>query len=271
MLAYQATAAFAASSGLAPDAVRAAGLVAASAAFLGAEAVVHLRHLDLADGLGEEIDGLGPRLLLEDSPGVALGVLVVALIAVSPITLVLVVPLGVLVVRSIRGQDALLRAGTDQKTGLLTLHSFRPVALSELSRARRHGRPLVAVMMDLDRMKAVNTDHGHLVGEKVLAAVGDLLSGSMRTEDVVARFGGDEFCLLLPDTAVEGGLAIVERLRSRIASSVLVDGAAPVRGTASFGVARLQVDDDVDALLERADSALRRAKAEGRDRVVVLD
>ena len=255
--------------GLGTDAVRVAGLLAAGAAYLATEAVVHVRHLDEGDGLGDEIDGLGAELFRRDSPGVALGLLVFALLAVSPVTTLLVLPLAWLVVWSLRAQEALLLAGTDPKTGLLTLHAFRAVAASEMARARRHARPLVAVMLDLDGMKSVNTLRGHVAGETVLGSIGAVLRGAMRVEDVVARFGGDEFCLLLPDTDLEGALVFVERLRVTIATTPLIPGEEPLYRTASFGLTLLRVADDVDSLLVRADSALRRAKDAGKDRLAV--
>jgi len=138
-----------------------------------------------------------------------------------------------------------------------------------MARARRHARPLVAVMLDLDGMKSVNTQHGHLAGEVVLQSMGAVLRGAVRAEDVVARFGGDEFCLLLPDTDLEGAMVFAERLRVTIATTPLRPGDEAIYRTASFGVTLLRVQDDVDGLLERADSALRRAKAEGKDRLAI--
>lgn len=269
MLAYEGSTWAAADSGLGADAIRVVGLVCAGAAYLATEAAALLRHLDRTDALGEEIDGLGAELVRRDLPGVALGLLVFALLAVSPVTTLLALPMVWLLVRSLRAQEALLMAGIDAKTGLLTLQSFRTLAEGEISRARRHGRDLVAVMVDLDGMKSVNTLRGHLAGETVLASIGAVLRGSMRAEDVVARFGGDEFSLLLPDTDIEGALVLVERLRVAIASTPLIPGDDPLYRTASFGLTSLRVVDDVDSLLVRADSALRRAKAEGRDRLAV--
>lgn len=269
MLCYELVTLLVADRGLGLDAVRVAGLLAAGAAYLATEAVVHLRHLDEGDGLGDEIAGLGAELVRRDSPGVALGLLVFALLAVSPVTVLLVLPLAWLLVWSLRAQEEILLAGTDPKTGLLTNLAFRRIALSEMARARRHARPLVAVMLDLDGMKSVNTMRGHLAGETVLASIGLLLRGAMRTEDVVARFGGDEFCLLLPDTDLEGAMVFVERLRATIATTPLIPGDEPLFRTASFGLTLHRVADDVDAMLERADSALRRAKEAGKDRLAV--
>lgn len=269
MLTFELVTTVAADASLPDDAVRTLGLLAAGTAYLGTEAVAHLRHLDAADLLGEEIEGLGWELVRRDAPSVALGLLVFALLSVSPVTTLLVLPLAWLVVHALQVQEALLQAGTDAKTGLLTLESFRDVAVVEIARARRHARPLVAVMLDLDGMKSVNTLRGHPAGEEVLSALGAVLRGSMRREDVVARFGGDEFCLLLPDTDVEGAMVFVERLRETVAATALLPGEDPLYRTASFGLAPLRIQDDVDGLLVRADIALRRAKAAGRDRLAV--
>lgn len=267
MLAYELATLMLDEAGLLVDTVRVAGLLAAGAAYLATEAVVHRRHLDEGDGLGDEIPGLGAELVRRDSPAVALGLLAVALLAVSPVTAVLLVPLAWLIVQMLRAQEQLLLAGTDYKTGLLTYESFRRCAAAEIARARRQARPLVAVMVDLDGMKSVNTLHGHLTGEIVLASIGAVLRGAMRAEDVVARFGGDEFCLLLPDTDLEGALVLVERLRVVVATTALTPGDEPLYRTASFGLTGLRIVDDVDSLLGRADSALSRAKEAGKDRL----
>ncbi len=269
MLSYELATLAAADSGLPVDTVRVIGLLSAGAAYLVTEAVVHVRHLDLADGLGDDLEGLGQELVCRDAPGVALGLLVFALLAVSPVTALLAVPLVWLLVRSLRAQEEVLQSGIDDKTGLLTLQSFRVVAVGELARSRRHARDLIAVMLDLDHMKSVNTLRGHLAGEAVLASIGAVLRSSARAEDVVARFGGDEFCLLLPDTDLEGALVLVERLRLSVGETELLGDGDPLYRTASFGLTRLRVGDDLEALLERADSALRRAKAQGRDRLAV--
>ena len=269
MLAYGGSTLAAADSGLGTDAIRVVGLVCAGAAYLATEAAVLLRHLDRTDALGEELDGLGSELVRRDLPGVALGLLVFALLSVSPVTGLLVLPMVWLLVRSLRAQESLLLAGIDAKTGLLSRQSLPAVAEGGVSPARRHRRDLVAVMVDLDGMKSVNTLRGHLAGETVLASIGAVLRGSMRAEDVVARFGGDEFSLLLPDTDIEGALVFVERLRVAIATTPLIAGDEPLYRTASFGLTTLRVVDDVDSLLVRADAALRRAKVAGKDRLAV--
>jgi diguanylate cyclase (GGDEF)-like protein len=245
-------------------------LVLAAAALLLTEVLLLRRHLRRSDSLGGDVPGLLTAAVLRDAPALALGAVACVLLAVSPSAVVLLLPLVLLVVRGLCDQEALLEAGRDAKTGLLRLETFTPLAEAELARARRYGRPAAVLMLDLDRMKSVNTEHGHLAGEAVLEALGGLLRRTMRAEDVFSRFGGDEFALLLPDTDLEGAAAMAQRIREVIGAATLLPGEPPVRRTASIGVAELLPEDTLRTLLARADEGLRRAKAQGRDRVVVV-
>jgi diguanylate cyclase (GGDEF)-like protein len=256
---------------LAPGTARVVELVVAGAALLLTEVALVHRHLRLSDSLGDEVPGLLAAVVHRDAPPLSLGAVACVLLAVSPPAVLLLVPLVLLVVRGLRDQEALLDAGLDAKTGLLRLETFAPLAEAEVARARRHDRSLALLMLDLDGMKSVNTEYGHPEGERVIEALGGLLTGAMRTEDVVARYGGDEFALLLPDTDVAGATVLADRVRALIGSSVLLPVDPPVRRTASVGVAALRPDDTIESLIERADVGLRRAKAEGRDRVVVVE
>jgi two-component system cell cycle response regulator len=128
------------------------------------------------------------------------------------------------------------------------------------SGARRHGRPMAAAMVDLDKFKAVNDRYGHEVGDDVLVAAAAALQRSLRAEDVLGRLGGEEFLALLPDTDAAAAARAAERLRAAVAGA---DLPAPV--TASVGWAVLLDDEDPRALVQRADTALYAAKAAGRD------
>jgi diguanylate cyclase (GGDEF)-like protein len=160
---------------------------------------------------------------------------------------------------------------TDEKTGLRNFHYFRIRLGEEFERARRYDSPLAVVMLDLDDLKQLNDRHGHVAGDAALQQVAGLLAAGMRTVDIVARYGGDEFAIILPETGVAGARAIAERARERIAGHAFSAGGAPIRMTASFGIATFPnpvVGSQSDLLL-RADQALYRAKAAGKNRVVV--
>jgi diguanylate cyclase (GGDEF)-like protein len=259
----------AAHTALTPATARVAGLVAAGVTLIVVEALLFRHHLRGDDG-ADRIEGVTRIAFYRDAPAVAIGCLAIVLLTTTPPALVLLVPVLGLVVRSLRDQERLLLSSYDHKTGLLTGVGFRPQAVGELARARRHGRPLVLLMMDLDGLKSVNTLLGFLAGESVIRTMGRVLREEMRAEDVVARLGGDEFGLLLPDTDLEGGVAFAERVRVAIAATPLTDGHPPVHRTVSIGLAVLNAHDDLSSLITRADHGLRQAKAGGRDQVVVM-
>ena len=159
-------------------------------------------------------------------------------------------------------------ARTDELTGLHNRRSFNEIFALALSSARRHGQPLSLISIDLDHFKAVNDTFGHTVGDLVLKDFSDLLLHMVREEDVVARWGGEEFIILLSHTAAEAATALAERIRSSCEQN---PGRASARVmTASFGVAQLQEGESDNDLIKRADHALYRAKHEGRNRVVTV-
>ncbi len=165
-------------------------------------------------------------------------------------------------------------ARTDSKTGLLTAGFWREAADRELARARRLADPLGVLMLDLDHFKSFNDRMGHLVGDQVLRAVADELRSQTRPYDLVGRFGGEEFVILLSGVGTAQVEDIADRIRERISQlRVLVDSPHDRPGTVdgisiSIGAAvRPNDGDDIDHLLLAADGALLAAKAAGRDRV----
>jgi diguanylate cyclase (GGDEF)-like protein len=160
-------------------------------------------------------------------------------------------------------------ARTDDLTGTLNRRHFFAVAGRELSRAARYGRPLSAAMLDVDRFKRVNDTYGHAVGDEVLREVARRVIESVRSVDLVGRYGGEEFALLLPET--EGSTAarnVAERVRRCVEAAPVATSAGPVPVTVSVGVAcRAPGPDGIETLLDRADQALLRAKQGGRNRV----
>ncbi len=169
-----------------------------------------------------------------------------------------------------REQELRHLAISDPLTGAANRRRFNEVAQAEIERARRQDLPLALLMIDLDHFKAINDRHGHTVGDTALIATTTLINAMLRGHDLLARFGGEEFVVLLPGSPLEGAAQVAERLREAIAGHSLesADGES-IRWTMSIGVAILGDEhDSLDDLIRRADTALYRAKALGRNRIV---
>jgi len=166
-------------------------------------------------------------------------------------------------------EELLRQSRTDSLTGLFNRRFFLEVASRELARSRRYGEPLSVMLIDIDHFKHINDTHGHHAGDRVLCEMASLCAGQIRTSDVLARIGGEEFAVLLPNTVVEDGRKLAERLRTRVETTEHTgDWQGGIRHTISIGLAALGRDDgDFERLLMRADKALYRAKNEGRNRV----
>lgn len=160
-------------------------------------------------------------------------------------------------------------ASYDQLTGALNRRAFLERILEQKAVMQRHGRPAALVLIDLDRFKAVNDTHGHSVGDRVLADCSAVLRGQLRADDVFARWGGEEFIALLPDTTVEGAQAIAERCRVALAATHGEGWPAGLAMTASLGVADLAATASFHEAVSVADVALYTAKAAGRNTVRV--
>lgn len=160
---------------------------------------------------------------------------------------------------------------TDDLTQLYNSRYLNEVLRKEAKRAMRSGWPLSLLFIDLDAFKAVNDDHGHLFGSRVLIEVADIIRASARETDIVARFGGDEFAILLPETGTEGAHSVARRLRDRLQRFSFLAGVAPGgRMTASIGVATLpDVADTAEGLLQAADAAMYRVKLTGKNGIHV--
>jgi diguanylate cyclase (GGDEF)-like protein len=199
-----------------------------------------------------------------------LGVLITLEVALSPALVLLAMPTVLLVRRFLVFPLLEAQSRVDAKTGLLNVSTWEREAEAELSRASRMQAPLALALLDIDHFKSVNDTYGHLVGDKVLRAVADALTGQLRAYDKAGRFGGEEFVLLLPQTGAEDARGIAERLRNHIANmAVPVDdseGARCVRLTISVGVSSTNGSDcGLADLLAAADAALYYAKRSGRN------
>ncbi|MBW7934194.1 MAG: diguanylate cyclase [Gemmatimonadaceae bacterium] len=161
-------------------------------------------------------------------------------------------------------------AHTDPLTQVLNRRALTVRLASELERARRYDSMLTLLMVDLDHFKRVNDTYGHLVGDEVLREVATLLQNEVRSVDVVARYGGEEFVVVLPETSLVGATTFAERIREHVAATPFAASLVePLRLTASVGVSAYPsaTVNSVDDLFARADEALYRAKADGRNRV----
>jgi diguanylate cyclase (GGDEF)-like protein len=156
---------------------------------------------------------------------------------------------------------------TDQLTGIANRRRFDEVIAAEYARARRYGGEFALAMADIDHFKRVNDEFGHDVGDAAIRAFAHVIQGQIRRNDLAARFGGEEFVVLMPEADTECALHCAERIRTRFGQETIPPIPRPV--TASFGVTALEPDDTVMSLFKRADDALYKAKGAGRNRVVV--
>ncbi|GII91652.1 GGDEF domain-containing protein [Sinosporangium siamense] len=199
-----------------------------------------------------------------------LGVIVTIACALNLALLILALPPVVLLQRSLLHAQLQAAARTDPKTGLLNAAAWQREADTEIVRARRTGETLALLIVDIDHFKRVNDTHGHLVGDQVLVGVAATLRSQLRDYDVVGRFGGEEFVVLLPRADVAEARRVAERLRTRVGRMAVSADEAMVTVTISVGVAIMSIHgDDLIELLAAADLALYRAKELGRDRVCI--
>lgn len=161
-------------------------------------------------------------------------------------------------------------ATTDPLTRLLNRRSWLEVAEYEVVQRQRHQAPLALVLADIDHFKAINDQFGHEVGDRVLQSVSDLLRAAVRQQDSVARWGGEEFMILMPQATLDTAGAVAERLREQVSTlSLAVDGAPPLRVSMTFGVSLHRPQESIDGPVRRADAALYLGKARGRNTVVL--
>lgn len=179
---------------------------------------------------------------------------------------------GVTAVMLIAGDIATqlrLLVSNDQLTGLLNRRGIDEAGARAIANARRHNRALAAVICDMDSFKAVNDGHGHIAGDAALRAFSRVLLGAVRQDDICARFGGDEFCVLLLDASEEDAAEVMERVRFAV-EQLSIDRMPAGRISASFGVTSLLPGDNaLDDLIGRADRALYQSKQAGRNRVTI--
>jgi diguanylate cyclase (GGDEF)-like protein/putative nucleotidyltransferase with HDIG domain len=248
-----------------------AGL-AAAASIVGVNHLLMAPMLHLARGHSLRESGLFSFPSLSTDLVLAmLGVALAAFWAWNPWLIPFSVAPLLLIHRSLSVPQLQEEARVDPKTGLFNARHFAQTLNDELLRADRFGRPLSLVMADLDLLRDINNTYGHLAGDAVLQGIAEVFRSHLRQYDVPARFGGEEFAILLPETAPEQAFEIAERIRRTVAERTfdVETSSEPIRATVSIGVAAFPRDgSDANELIHQADLAVYRAKLQGRNRVL---
>ncbi|MFL5951036.1 MAG: diguanylate cyclase [Gaiellaceae bacterium] len=201
----------------------------------------------------------------------ALGVATYAFWQINPWLIPFAIAPLVLVHRSLAVPQLQAEARVDPKTGLFNARYFAAALSEEIGRAQRFERPMSLIMADLDLLRDINNSYGHLAGDAVLRGIADVFRAQLRHYDVPARFGGEEFSILLPETPPEQAMEIAERIRRAVAQRTfdVETSSEPIRATVSIGVAGYPKDGtDANELIHQADLAVYRAKLQGRNRVL---
>ena len=168
-------------------------------------------------------------------------------------------------------RSAVMAALKDPLTGINNRTAMNSTLIRETELARRYGAPLSLIALDIDHFKEINDRHGHLAGDYVLKSVAEAISECTRSSDILFRSGGEEFLVLLSNTARQGALMLAERIRRSIESYEYHYGDHAISVTTSLGVACFHTGDNSETLFEKADTALYAAKAAGRNCIKVFD
>jgi diguanylate cyclase (GGDEF)-like protein len=214
---------------------------------------------------------LNTQTLLADAALACLGVALATFWRVDPYLLPFAIAPIFLLHASLHLPQLQEEARVDAKTGLFNARHFMESLTEELTRARRFSRPLSVIVADLDLLRNVNNTYGHLAGDAVLSAIAEIIRSHVRQYDVAARFGGEEFAIVLPETTCREAREIAERIREAVATTPIWAESARnyVNATLSMGVASFPAHgNDPDGLLHNADLASYRAKLLGRNRVL---
>ena len=234
------------------------------AAFIVSQYAVLAIMLRLARGV-RVLDTVRVDCVLIDAGLVSLGAVAAALWEINQgLVALTLLPLA-LAYRSLAIPGLVEATRIEPKTGLYNMRHFQSVLSQELQRAERFDRPLAVLMIDVDHLREINTTRGHLAGDRALKSVASALENATREYDVAARFGGDEFCVALPETDLEGALVVAERIRSFVEHS-----SSDPSVTVSVGVATNRGGGaTAEALVALADRAAYRAKFSGRNSIAV--
>jgi len=158
-------------------------------------------------------------------------------------------------------------ASIDPLTGVNNRRNFMDLGERELAIHQRQNRPMCVAMMDLDYFKHINDDYGHKIGDEALKLFSRVCTGALRTSDIIGRLGGEEFALILPDTDLEQGYIVAERIRIELQEATEIHESYLPPMTVSIGITTIYDAEPLEVLLQRADTNLYRAKAQGRNQV----
>lgn len=252
------------------------GVLTAAAAFLAVETVLfhgsaYLNHQDDEVWLRQTLRTAS--FYLTEAGVLLVGGLSAAIWTGGGWFVVLLAPVYLITQRAALHEPLRERADQDEKTGTLRFESWRRLAILGSERCQRRRQPWSVLFADLDHFKAFNDEWGHLVGDDALVAVAQAIRAELRSDDILGRFGGEEFCIFLPGVTAEEAMRVAERIRCGVSSSS-IPRAAPI--TISIGLAAVAPEDDpieFVSVLTAADRALFQAKHDGRNRtsLVVVD
>lgn len=173
-------------------------------------------------------------------------------------------------IRSAYGHMKVL-SETDELTGVLNMRAFAAVSERIFHQAERYARPFSVLMIDSDSLKSVNDSYGHETGNRLLRLTVECIQGQLRSTDVVARYGGDEFVVLLPETPVSGSVGVADRIRRSMEAAALPTREGPVTATLSIGIAGYPNHGaDFDTVLDKADQAMYASKTGGKNRTTMF-
>lgn len=248
-----------------------AALVAASVYVMGNHTLFRLADVLINETTWRE-SGLGMAdNLWAEFVMAYLGYVVAVLWFVNPVMILPMFGVLVLIQKALLLPKLKHEAQTDSKTGLLNIRYFNRLVADALARAKQTQRSFSVIMADLDFLRRINNNYGHLAGDMVLIGISRIIQRSVRHEDAVARFGGEEFAVLLPDIDPEEAYAVAERIRVAIEEGwfEVPTSRTPIKTTMSLGVASYPYDaTTVTDLIHQADIAVYQAKMEGRNRIV---
>jgi diguanylate cyclase (GGDEF)-like protein len=168
-----------------------------------------------------------------------------------------------------RTTELRLLATKDPLTGLLNRRHFFQLAEEECARCHRYERPIAAAMLDLDHFKKINDNHGHAIGDEALRLTAAAIRKELRQQDLICRYGGEEFVVLMPETDAQRGYEVQERIRAGITQIGLRDGDQGVPLRVSIGVTQWHPPESIEQAIARADANMYQAKAAGRNRVIM--
>ncbi len=211
--------------------------------------------------------------LMIDFTVLSMGAGVALIWTLDPIAIIFVIIPLYLLYSTLRVPSLERQTEIDPKTNIYNHRYFEKALEEELSRAHRFDRPLAIVMADLDLLRNINNTYGHLAGDEVLIGVAKILSDNAREYDVVARFGGEEFAILLPETTADEAYHIVEQIRIQIelAEFQVPTSITPIKATMSFGIANRENDSQTSKeILHNADAAVYHSKLRGRNRTYLF-